>query len=315
MSKELTAWQWIKDKAYRYLAIIFSFISMLLILVPATNWFCIHPDIASLIQKIGFVALTSGVFAVVLKSIQFTGVFREELEKVMLSTEFLKNRKDLHKLWKDVSNQIYSNKFPKIAELIHNQILETYMPAESHYNEDVVVTIIINELTDDMVVHYTETMEHYAVLESAKKGSTYKFKSKLSDDLGLEEINELVSLQINGIELANTLPRREETINGFKQYTVTSPLIGSEKIKVLKKIEQKHSLKGENYKIINFGCIIKNIDILISYPEDVQVSFFPIGIIKDFEDTNRDMKNCISKRLRDSLIYPMQGFGISFNKK
>jgi len=53
-----------------------------------------NPKLVNLIEKSSLAILSSGIFAAVLKSIQFTGLFKEELEKVILGTDFIKNRRD-----------------------------------------------------------------------------------------------------------------------------------------------------------------------------------------------------------------------------
>lgn len=45
--------------------------------------------------------LSSGIFTAILKSLQFTGIFKEEISKVMVGTDFIKNRNDLPELWKE----------------------------------------------------------------------------------------------------------------------------------------------------------------------------------------------------------------------
>lgn len=157
--------KWIK----RNLTWIYFTIAIVFILFPTSHYSPFTEYWNNLIQKIGFIALTSGIFAGVLKSIQFTGLFQEELTKVISGNEFLKNRKDLPDLWKKISKSIYAEKFPEISGLLEDRILTTYFPMDSnHYIQDMIVTILIHEINDDFIINYTQTVEYDAILDSKK---------------------------------------------------------------------------------------------------------------------------------------------------
>ncbi|MFD2968852.1 hypothetical protein [Sphingobacterium bambusae] len=294
----------------------YLFIAIILILLPSTPYSPFNEKINQLLEKIGFVAMTSGVFASVLKSIQFTGVFREELNKVISGSALLKNRKDLPDLWKKISKIIYSEKFPEINETLEDRILDTYFPTtKNHYNEDVVASIIIHELTDDFVIHYTQTIQYVSVLSSNGEASEFNFTSTLTDDENVEEMTRLISLKIDEEELQNKIVPIENTGEGLITYSITVPLIGKDRFSILHKMERRYSLKAENYKLLRFNTLTKNVDVTISFPPEIEVSFFGVGIITEFETVHEGIPNCISKRHRNDLILPKQGFGLSFNKK
>jgi|GEM_PF-1615065 len=309
-------WKWLNEN----LTFVYLFISVILILVPNTH-FSPFPDFwGKVVEKVGFIALTSGIFAGVLKSIQFTGLFKEELGKIVSGTEFLKNRKDLPDLWKRISKLIYEEKFPEISRQLEETILENYFPTKArHYNENVVVSVVIHELTDDLVIHYTQTVEYNAVLDSRQTESSFEVVSILTDAKNVDEKNRAVSLMIDGEEqLSRIKPNITDVYTKgvtSKKYVLSCPLTGRKKFRICYKTERKYSLKGENYKLIRFDTITKNVDVMISYPEDVGVSFFGVGIVKDFEPVHLDVVNGMCRQHRDGLILPKQGFGLSFNKK
>ena len=151
----------IKKWFKRNLTWVYFTIAIVFILFPNTNYSPFTDSWNNLIEKIGFIGLTSGVFASVLKSIQFTGLFKEELTKIISGTEFLNNRKDLPELWKKISKSIYDQKFPEISDLLEDRILTTYFPMNNnHYNEDFIVSIVIHDISDDFIINYTQTVEY-----------------------------------------------------------------------------------------------------------------------------------------------------------
>lgn len=177
-------------------------IAIIFILFPSTTYSPFTEYWNNIFQKIGFVGLTSGVFASVLKSIQFTGLFQEELAKIISGSEFLNNRKDLPELWKKISKSIYAEKFPEISGLLEDRILTTYFPTDTnHYNEDLVVSIVIHEINDDFIIHYTQTIEYNAILDSERNQSNIAYTDTITDDEDVEEKNELVSFKVDGTDV------------------------------------------------------------------------------------------------------------------
>lgn len=316
MSNKEPFWDPVKKWVNRNITFIYFTIALLCILFPNSRFSIFEDNWARLVEKVGFIALTSGVFAGVLKSIQFTGLFKDELQKVISGSDFLTNRKDLEDLWKKISKIIYSQKFPEISDLLEDRILNTYFPTnKNHYNEDLVVTIVIHEVTDDLVIHYTQTLEYNAVLDSDKNSTSLNFKSTITNIDSLTEIYDMLSFKVDGEELKDSLDIIDNAENNEINYSFEHVLSGKTKFSVHQKMERKYSLKGENFKMIRFNTFVKNADVSISFPEYLEVSFFGIGVVQEFIPIHSDVKNVICRRHREDLILPRQGFGLSFNKK
>jgi len=161
---EESFWKKSKRFVYRHLAWVFIILSILLLWIA--DWDIFVDKINEILEKFGFAIFSSGVFAAVLKSIQFTGLFKEEIEKVILGTDFIKNRRDLPALWKAISQTIYKRKFPKISDELENRILNTYFPTKTeYYYEDYIVTVNIEDLDEDFVVTYTQTCVYNVILD------------------------------------------------------------------------------------------------------------------------------------------------------
>ncbi|WP_373060281.1 hypothetical protein [Zunongwangia sp. H14] len=347
--------KWLK----RNMTWVYFTIAIVFILFPNTKYSPLPNLGNSIMEKIGFVALTSGVFAGVLKSIQFSGLFKEELTKIISGSDFLKNRKDLPDLWKKISKIIYSEKFPEISSLLEDRILTTYFPKDkNHYNEDVVISMVIHSITDDLIINYTQTLEYYAVLDNEKTESTVQYTQTITDDNGVNEKNELITFEVDDIDIIKLKKEEKEKFEGSiglsddenkdnkepeengkkskkesggadikdqpvkaeiqkdkkKEYVYSYPIKDKKRSKVLLKFENTYSLKGENFKLLRFNTITRNVDVTVSYPKEIEVSFFNIGLINKFKPIHRDMVNSLSRRHRDDLILPKQGFGLSFNK-
>ncbi len=302
-------------KIYKFLnnnlVFIFFSISIILILFANSKFSPFTDYWNQFLEKTGFVSLTSGVFAAVLKSIQFTGLFKEELNKVISGTELLDNRKDLPALWKKISKIIYTEKFPEISDLIEDRVLETYFPTnKNHFIEDMNISINVDSFDENQTITYCQTINYTAVLDSKQLESNFEFESTLTDDDTVDERNELVSLQIDGEEMKGQI--QPEITENEKKYSISLPLRGKKKFKIFQEMKRKYSMKGENFKLMRFNTFTKNVDITIGFPDDVEVSFFGIGVVKDFDKTNKNIKNMLSRRHRGDIILPKQGFWNEF---
>lgn len=298
------------------LTYIYFTIAIIFILYPNTRYSLFSESWGTLIEKIGFIALTSGVFASVLKSIQFTGLFKEELNKVISGSDFLNNRKDLPDLWKKISKILYSQKFPEISEILEDRILNTYFPTNSnHYNQDVVITINIDSIDKDMVITYTQTIQYTAILDSENNSSILSFSSSLTDTENLIETNQLICIKIDNEDFTDKIQPSNIKKDGKEVHTFSYELKGKKKFDIYHKMKKKYSLKGENYKLLRFTNITRNVDVTISHPKDIEVSFFGIGVVNEFKEIHANIGNVICRRHQDDLILPQQGFGLSFNKK
>lgn len=290
--------------------------SFLLFILSKINVFL--PEVDELLEKSSFTVLSSGVFAAVLKSIQFTGIFRKVIEEIILGTDFIENRSEdnQQELWKATSKAIYKKKFPELSDFVENRILQTYLPTtKKHYNRDFVITINITEINEDFEISYTQTFKYDIVLDESVNES--EIVSKLSinqdeDESGFK--NDVVYYKVNGKDVVP-----EEVPNNDENYVVTKvPLISENEnkaFKIEKKVDRKYSLKNENYKLIRMATFTKGIDVVISFPENVGVSFFNIGNVNFFEKEHLEVKNQICRSHRNDVILPFQGFGMSFELK
>lgn len=295
-----------------------SIIVGLLLLWTSTGFFT-DPRYIGISEKMGLTILSSGVFAVILKSFQFTGLFREEIEKVILSSKFLEKRNDLPELWKLISSQIYKQKFPEINEELQSIILDEYFPV-SHkvYYENLIFTINIDEITEQNIIKFTQTVY---------------IKGKKQDDSNIDKLTKCVKVEqsqnpenyklekiyyrINGKEVdIETIKNKEKIDEKGNKIIETEIPIGNEKIfEIETKERREYSIKDDNTKLFHVNYITKELQVSISYPENVKVLFFPLGVVKPFTNLHEDHSNRITRIHRDGLILPYQGFGLTFDTK
>lgn len=297
------------------MAWIFIIIGLLIIMLSASDK--LDDDYAHAFDKIGFTILTSGVFAAVMKSFQFIGIFKKEIEDVVLSSKFVEKRNDLPELWKRISECIYRQKFPEISRNLQEIILSSYFPTNhTYYYEDAIITINIEELTSEDIIKYTQT---------------YKFKIVLAEDVDevimrqqytLDKIpnmtldnNTRLYYKIDGVDKMEEMEMKDDS-NEYKLVKNYSLKVSGKKSFILEvKEKREYCIKDDNIKVFRVGRITKEMDVSISYPDNISVNFFNVGVVKRFEPKHIESKNTISRIHKNGLILPSQGFGMSFVSK
>ncbi|NER18762.1 hypothetical protein [Spongiivirga citrea] len=315
METDLQRWiKKVRKFLYKHLVWINIIISLVMFYLSTKAF--ISSDWQSILEKAGIAVLSTGVFAAVLKSLQFLGLFKEELEKIILSSDFVEHRTDLDNLWKKITSALYKQKFPDLNHHINNAILNTYLPInEDYYYKEVRVTLNIHELTEDFMLSFTQTTEIDVVVEKGVKECTFTHtfrRVKESDD---NIINEKEYFYVDDEDLLEKIKKepKEDENEVVTKYEYT---VSDKKTFTLKTQEKrKYPILNDNYKIFRVEKFTKEFDVSISYPDNVRVSFFNVGVAEPFEKKHTIHSNTISRVHKKGVILPYQGFGITFAQR
>lgn len=268
-------------------------------------------------EKMGVAIFSSGVFAAILKSIQFTGIFKEEIEKIILGTKFIENRSDLPKLWKRISRSFYKKRFPDLTNDLQNIILNTYLPIKhKYYYDDFSVTINIEELNKDLIIKFTQTLKIKVILAEGETEVMMEHNFAVDKFKGIENYeNRREYYKIDGEDkLDNTDVK--EVIDDFTIKKIYKTLVSGKKAFILEsKDRREYCIKDDNYKIFRVNSITKEMDVSINYPENMKVSFFNLGVVNNFEHKHVEHENYIGRIHKKGLILPHQGFGLTLAEK
>lgn len=271
----------------------------------------------SVLEKLSFAITSSGVFAAVLKSIQFQGIFKREIEDIILGDKFIETRQDKNKLWKSVSKAIYNKKFPGISDELNNIVLKKYFPRNHNfYYDDFRYTLNIEELTTEGVIKFTQTFYYNVILgtgvtEATLNGDFTIDKRRVTGEL----VNKREYFKINGIDKLNEImnDEKEDAFEKKTKYSITVP--AKKKFLVEVKDRREYSIFEDNFKTITVNSITREMDVSITHPDNMTVSFFDVGVLDKFERKHVEHENKISRVHKKGLILPCQGFGITFGLK
>ncbi|WP_264550207.1 hypothetical protein [Flavobacterium sp. N2820] len=269
-----------------------------------------NQQVSAVFSDIGKVFLTGGIFGVLLKSMQFMGIFKEEIIKVIYEPKFLENRNDLPELWEKMSTVLFQNKFPNVSEKLLKDVRETYFPTkEITYYENSEHQIELRVIDKaNKIIKITETATLDVVCENSKITTSYLFGHS-TDDISKFK---LLKFTIDGSKPKNSVTKTEE-MYGEKFEVTTTELKGKERYAVEKASERTIDLKIDN--IIGFDSkkILHKLKIQFHHDEDVEVELMKSGILGNF---TLKKENATFKEYQfDGIVYPEQGYNVAIKLK
>lgn len=303
---------------YSKTAIVWFFIIGLACLIQsAYKIFNLPEHLNSILLPIGIAALSGGVFSSLLKSYQFMGIFQEALFKIVFSTEFLKNRRDLPHIWEGVSRVLYNEKFPQISKRIEKAVFETYFPTKfEYYYQDYHHELSINLIDgwDDYVEVYENT-RFFIIPNSIDTEIDLNYGGILDkvpgDELTCYELLKFEVNKKNFIDQCEII--NESEFNNGKEFKTSfnCQLSGSSQYLINKNDKKIYSTKLNPEFTYRFRRFVNDVEVHFKFPKNMSIKFVQMGILDEFQPLGEIYDNLIWKRL-DGLIFPMQGYMIVY---
>jgi len=265
---------------------------------------------------IGKTLLVSGLFTLLVKSMQFSGIFKAEITKVIFEPKFLANRNDLSDYWEKVSQELFKNKFPNISQKLLKDIQGTYLPTkEVMYFDEVEHLIEIRYNPQDGMADVKRVIKMTGISSDKKQthihdyGSVMPFKS---------ESNEVVfnsTIKVNGMNVTAKQMDHKQVIQGNTMVnTFKVKLTGSDKY-VIERVENKtYNLNFDNIMYFSASKIYNKMKVDIHYPKDLlSIKLMKCGTIDNFapeqQTAHSDRYHC------KGIIYPQQGYYINIRPR
>ena len=261
-------------------------------------------------RTIGTTAFASGLFSFLMKSSQYSDIYKEELLSIIYDTEHLNKRKDLPEIWENVSKVLFENKFPAISKAVTNDVKNTYL-LKDHilYYEDYEQTIEIELLDKDKELIRVTQKSSY-IIHSTEKGFTTPLTTKNS--IKYSDKRDLISFTLNSFAINNkqqilkvTEIDEKEKKQIIHSFSFKLEVVGKNKID--HDITKTYSLKSDCVIGTMKNAIVNNFSLMITLKGDLSIDFHEAGTVKSF--TQRNISNEHVKEFKyKGLLYPRQGY-------
>lgn len=302
-----------------YVLYIITLISFVFLLIAYT---CFDKDYWAfdVLKSLGFTLISGGVFAVIVKSEQFSIIFHNELRNIIYGDEELKNRIDLEELWNKVTKALCNQKFKLISKKLHDGIKMCYLPInhEFYYRDHKVeIHIEIDAENSDYVI-VTEQTKTLLVSEDTKE-ICYKFSSSIPMIEGEEDLTtyEVTSFTVNKeiIDLKAEelmISKQDNLLNAYCHYNVK----GKKRYKIVRIEKKRYNLKANPFRQHNAIWLYDNFSLDLIYSKELDIRFIDMGVVNKFELEVKDHLGTYNRLIAnyEGLIFKKQGFILLLNK-
>lgn len=276
-----------------------------------------HNIYFDIFKTLGFTLVSGGVFAVIVKSEQFSKIFQDELRNIIYGDEDLKSRSDLELLWHKVTVALCNQKFRLISKKLHEDVKKYYLPINHEYyykNHNVEIQIEIDKSNPDYLVLVEETKT--TIISDENNPICFKFSSSIPLIEGEEELTtyELLDFTINKVKTNLGDKLKIDKSNG-KLNIYCDLMLNERKIVITRKEKKVYNLKVNSFRHHNAIWLYENFFLDLYYPKELEVKFIEMGVTNEWEIEN---KNTIHqnrmKATYNGLIFKKQGFLLLLNK-
>jgi hypothetical protein len=285
------------------------------------SWYLFYKE-NSLLFEFGKIILTGGLFAVIVKSNLFAEIFKTLLRDIIYGTEHLENRKDLEKIWKNVTEVLSNQKFKNISEKMQQNIKKYFLPLDhDYYYDDFSIEINIEYADLENYIVVNETISYTIVSEDENLEIDNKFKSGINIDItNISQTSyKLISLKVDNKNLNTNV---ETVVQENILWISHKNKLKDKKRYFIKREEEKiYNLNFNSIRIHSASWVYNGCKLDITYPLDMHIKFYNMGLLNSFsppEDKHKNNKNKLSNRLLftyEGLIYKNQGFFLHLTKK
>lgn len=276
----------------------------------------------------GSAILSSGVFAVILKTFQFVGVFKDELSKVITGNEYINrlSTESKTKLWKELAKSIHKDSFPKLSDDLHEKILNNYFPTDKQYYYRKYVMKCEAKLIDkeNKIVETTESTYLTIVPKSKDELIEIPFVFRTTIDENDEKTTvDLIKLERDEEDISGQC-RSEPVIekNNGKVciiYKYDVQLHGKEEYSLIREVKKKFCINADPYSRFDPTTFIQDSSVHVKILDPgLSVVFVESGTIKHFDDRYKDKKvdlGCLDKEIdktSDEILFPGQGYVLHY---
>ncbi|WP_147425736.1 hypothetical protein [Mucilaginibacter gracilis] len=263
--------------------------------------------------EIGKAVLISGVASITLNSLRYMGIYNEELIKLLFDTKFLRNRHDLPSYWQKVTKELLSDKFPKINDLILNDVQEIYLPTSSFkYYENFWqhTNIKMTDKSTEMI-DIVQTTKFTVVAVDKDKTDHQLFTNRCCH--GGKHANATYSVTSLFINKKPITPEIENNYEGnFLDSKFSVTLSGSDTYEIEMVCRKTYSLKNDCIMGYRHQNITHNSTVQFQL-DGVKVEFNPLGTLKDFETKTQNDSLIVKEYV--GLLYKNQGYTAYLKKK
>lgn len=262
--------------------------------------------------NIANITLVSALLSFLTNTAKYMHIFQDALTDVIYDHKFLSKRKDIDRIWENVSESMFKSKFPQIKHDLLDTVKNNYLPPDqdvSFYQDYKYIVEINFDEHDHNIIHVKNKISFTLVAQDDKK---FKFEStnKICTS-GEQREYKCTSFKVN--DQAVTPTQSPSTIHDNLQVTTLNvELEGKTKYQIEEVIEKTYSIIDDNFICFRAKWLIKNMTVQIFLPPNISIKFINCALEDKFRQNNNG--NFWEFEYK-GLLLRHQGFLIILNPK
>lgn len=276
------------QKSWGFIAVIFLCSLLLISLSFSDEKFIASKEIKSVLRIAGQTILSSAVFLGIVKTLQYTDYFKEEIDDVIYTDKYLKELsvEALRAKWVLLTNVLHSTTFPSLKNNLNSHLLDRIIATPKNYTHSgMKITYVIKPEGDDK--KFFKLAEKVKMNINGQKNEkidfilrTYVIKENNEED---KSDIRLTSVIIDGKDLKNELPDPEIslTAEGLKRIGINYQYSETNKrtLSVVRELESIHSTRMNAYWKADFETFVEEgLEVSLHYDQNMfEVDVIALG--------------------------------------
>lgn len=299
--------------AKQHVTLMLLIVGFLLILFGTTHgatidtWPFLPIGSGEIVQKVGSAILGAGVFAVIMKSAQFTEYFQNSIHEVFYRPETTVSPEIIKQKWEILTRSLLKDTLPASYENASSVIMGRFFNDELQFHfEDFNVTYEFELCPDNKTIKATNTTTATIVISPKHEYATIKQKIKNDGDLSIKSL--LIDDVPVDVEKCLTIDSDDKNLRHF-ELIVKPKSILDKKIKMERVYEYEQDITREPYVIANLERYVKGF-VLKAKSTGCKLYFRPTGsgIAKPLGHTDGQNFTRWVLADRNTLLLPGQGY-------
>jgi len=271
-----------------------------------------YPLTAQVFIKTGIAVFGAGVFSVFFKALQASGVFREELAKIVFfDSVHLNSRGDIEDIWRNTTRALHRNAFPDIDEKITEAVRDVYLPVNRDYCYQTAIRDHRLEWLDAQrpnLVRVVLKIKAELVPRRNVGKVNFRIVYRARRIEGVDNQFQTTNLKVDGKEIKLSAVRTAADNPDQVNLKFEVSLKASECVPI--SMEQTYIVdvytEHDYFQAISY---VDGLDVFVRYPADSMRVIFN-GVGAEFDDIVEERPGLLSKRAK-TLLFAQQGYVMS----
>jgi hypothetical protein len=301
------------------------------------NQYGLYPKLALGLRQAGTALLAGGICTGILKSLQFMGIYSEEIRKIFshkdtrgerqgdIFTIFsnrcfdsIFNREDA---WKTATMALLESKISDscIIEEITGDVLNKYLPiAQGRYVTDITDIVEIYWIDEEKGVYRIVDDLSYRIHPTSIDGTTltYNYSERRLDDINSHKITYLKTKGASDsedqwVDHSGIIENIDDPKNIRTKYSFT--VSGRDEFCFHRKSETVSSLAVEPFQKSTLKTITKVVNLTVIHPNTMNVDFESLGTRDMFNVTKTEQNGCLVAKAR-GVLFSGDGYILVFSR-